>query len=213
MSSLGIEHEAKFMLGDCRDMEPRLRSLGRLCTPWHFESNTVYDRDGELAASGRLLRLRRAHTATRTATLTFKEPAPGHEKSGIKSRIEREITVQDPYAMDAILRGLGYAPRLRYEKFRAVWELPQGLVFLDILPFGHFLEIEAEPQSITAIAQAIGLDPGSAMDKSYHSLHRSWRRRQGLAPLDDFVFNEAERHQLTIRLGLPPRPQGEIDAD
>jgi adenylate cyclase class 2 len=209
VSSPGIEHEAKFMLGDCRDMESRLRSLGRLCTPWHFESNTVYDRDGELAASGRLLRLRRALTCT----LTFKEPAPGQKKDGIKSRIERETTVQDPHAMDAILRALGYAPRLRYEKFRAVWELPQSHVFLDILPFGHFLEIEAEPQSISDIAQAIGLDPDSAMDKSYHSLHRSWRRRQGLAPLEDFVFDEAQHHLLTTRLGILPRPQGDIYAD
>lgn len=209
MNSVSIEHEAKFILGDRRDMESRLRELGHLRTQWHFESNTVYDRDGELAASGRLLRLRRALTCT----LTFKEPAPGLKKDGIKSRIEQEITVQDPHAMDAILRGLGYAPRLRYEKFRSVWELSQGHVFLDILPFGHFLEIEAHPESIGIIAQQIGLDPGRAMDKSYHSLHQSWRSLQGLAPMEDFVFDEAEHQRLTIRLGCMARPQGEHNAD
>jgi len=209
VNGVSIEHEAKFRLGDCRDMEPRLRKLGRLRTPWHFESNTVYDRDGELAASGRLLRLRRALTST----LTFKEPAPDPGTSGVKSRIERESDTADPRAMDSILRGLGYAPRLRYEKFRSVWELPQGLVFLDILPFGHFLEIEARPDCIGTIAQEMGLDPGHAMDKSYHSLHQSWRRQQGLPPLEDFVFDEAEHHRLTTCLGCIARPQGEYNAD
>ncbi len=206
---MGIEHEAKFRLGDCMDVQARLENQGRLRTPWHFESNTVYDRGDELAASGRLLRLRCALTST----LTFKEPLPGPKTSGVKSRIERESGVEDPCAMDAILRGLGYAPRLRYEKFRAVWELPRGLVFLDILPFGHFLEIEAAPEDIELIAMDMGLDPAAAMDASYHDLHRSWRRQRGLDASGDFVFDEASRHQLTIRLGCDAQPQGVAHAD
>lgn len=205
---MSIEHEAKFTLDDRPGMEHLLRGLGRLSTPWHFESNTVYDRAGELASSGRLLRLRQALTCT----LTFKEPAPGPGTDGVKSRTERETRINDPQAMDAILRGLGYAPQLRYEKFRAVWQLAQGLIYLDILPFGDFLEIEALPQHISSIARHIGLDPGSAMDKSYHALHQSWRRQSGLDACDDFVFDQAQHHLLTIRLGLLPRPQGEINA-
>ncbi len=205
---MSIEHEAKFRLDDCLVLQERLRDLGRLRTPWHFESNTVYDRKGELAGSGRLLRLRRALNAT----LTFKAPAPGPKTDGIKSRIEHESAVEDPRAMDALLRGLGYAPRLHYEKFRSVWELPQGLVFLDILPFGHFLEIEASSEAIRPIAHSLGLDPGSALDKSYHSLHQSWRRLNNLDASEDFVFDEADHHRLTTRLGLNARPAGENNA-
>jgi len=194
---VSIEHEAKFRLDDCPAMEQRLRDAGRLCTPWHFESNTVYDRAGELAASGRLLRLRRALTCT----LTFKELAPGQVTEGVKSRVERETRIDDPQAMDAILRGLGYAPRLRYEKFRAVWQLPHGLIFLDILPFGDFLEIEAPVEHIGPLARLLGLDPGSAMDESYHALHQSWRRQKGLDACEDFVFEETRRQRLTTLLG------------
>lgn len=204
---MSIEHEAKFIVADCPQMEGCLRGLARLRQRWHFESNTVYDRAGELASSGRLLRLRRALTCT----LTFKEPAPGPTAQGVKSRLERETEIADPQAMDAILRGLGYAPRLRYEKFRCVWELPQGLICLDILPFGDFLEIEAPPEQIGAIARSIDLDPGSGMDKSYHSLHQSWRRQNGLAACDDFVFDEATRQRLTTLLGC--QAQGETNAD
>lgn len=209
MSAVSVEHEAKFRLHDCLETQTRLKSLGRLRSPWHFESNTVYDRGDELASSGRLLRLRRALTST----LTFKEPLPGPTTRGVKSRIERESRIEDPRAMDAILRGLGYAPRLRYEKFRAVWELPRGLVFLDILPFGHFLEIEADPEDITPIATDLGLDPAAAMDASYHGLHQSWRRQNGLDASADFVFDEAARHQLTTLLGCDARPQGVDHAD
>lgn len=204
---MSVEHEAKFRLQHCPDMEPRLRSAGRLRTPWHFESNTVYDRAGELAASGRLLRLRRAATCT----LTFKEPAPEPATPGVKSRLERETRIDDPLVMDAILRGLGYTPRLRYEKFRSVWELPRGLICLDILPFGHFLEIEAPAERIASLALLVGLDPGDALDESYHALHRSWRREHGLEACEDFVFDAAARRHLTNLLGC--EPQGETNAD
>jgi len=206
---MSIEHEAKFRLRDCPAMEPRLRDLGRLLVPWHFESNTVYDRRGELAESDRLLRLRRALTST----LTFKEPAPGPKTAGVKSRIERECMVDDPQSMDAILRGLGYNPRLRYEKFRAVWELHGGKVYLDILPFGHFLEIEARPASIPDVARKLGLDPETALDVSYHALHQDWRTGNGLEPMEDFVFSESENKRLTTLLGCDAPLQGEIDAD
>lgn len=204
---MGLEHEAKFSLDDRPAMEHLLQNAARLRAPWHFESNTVYDRDGELAASGRLLRLRQALTST----LTFKESAPGPETRGVKSRVEHETRIDDPLAMDLTLRGLGYAPRLRYEKFRCVWELPQGLVYLDILPFGDFLEIEALPDQIASIARGIGLDPACAMDKSYHDLHRSWREQNGLCACEDFVFDPARRRQLTILLGA--QPQGDLNAD
>lgn len=206
---MSVEHEAKFGLDDCLDMELRLRVLAKLRTPWHFESNTVYDRAGELALSGRLLRLRRALTCT----LTFKEPAPGPASDGVKSRIEHECTLDDPPAMEAILLGLGYAPRLRYEKFRTEWDLPDGLVCLDILPFGHFLEIEADSQSIASLARTLGLDPFCAMDASYHLLHEQWRAQNGLDPMDSFVFNASEHKRLTILLGCTAQVHGDLHAD
>ena len=200
---MGVEHEAKFPLTDCPAFEARLRAAGSLRTPWHFESNTVYDRDGELFATGRLLRLRRALVAT----LTLKEPLPGAAK-GVKSRLEHESRVEDPAQTDLILRGLGYAPRLVYEKFRAVWDVPGGTVFLDILPFGHFAEIEAPAEAIGDLALRLGLDPAAALAASYHALHRQWRRDRNLPPRDDFVFETSERQRLTMQLGLA-RPQGE----
>jgi adenylate cyclase class 2 len=206
---MSIEHEAKFRLRDCLALEPALRAMGQVRTPWHFESNTVYDRAGELLGSGRLLRLRQALTST----LTFKARSPGPRTAGVKSRIEHECTLDDPLAMDAILRGLGYAPRLCYEKFRSEWALREGLVCLDILPFGHFLEIEAAPESMPGLALALGLDPSLALDETYHALHEKWRAQHGLEPMDSFVFDPSDRNRLTILLGCEARIHGDTHAD
>lgn len=200
-----IEHEAKFSLTDRQGLEERLRTLGSLRTPWHFESNTVYDRGDELASTGRLLRLRRALVAT----LTFKEPVPGPGALGVKSRLERECRVDDAGSMDLILRGMGYTASFTYEKFRAVWDVDGAAVCLDILPFGHFAEIEGAPEAIPELACLLGLDMAAALAVSYHSLHREWRSAQGLPPAGSFVFEPAERERLNTLLGCKARTGGD----
>ncbi|KAF5050232.1 hypothetical protein DSECCO2_431610 [anaerobic digester metagenome] len=200
-----IEHEAKFPLAGCQIFEEQLHALGSLRTPWHFESNTVYDRGGELASTGRLLRLRCALVTT----LTFKEPAAGPDAPGVKSRLERECRVDDPGSMDLILRGLGYTASLTYEKFRSVWEVAGTAVCLDILPFGHFAEIEGAPEAIPELAGRLGLDMAAALAVSYHRLHREWRSAQGLPPAESFVFEPAERERLNTLLGCEARTGGD----
>lgn len=202
---MAIEHEAKFPLPDCLGLEERLRPLGSLRAPWHFESNTVYDRDGELASTDRLLRLRRALVST----LTFKAPAQPCGADGVKSRLEHECRVTDPAGMDLILRGLGYAPRFTYEKFRAVWTVDEAAVCLDILPFGHFAEIEGPPLAIADLARRLGLEATAALAHSYHRLHLDWRTSRGLPPADGFAFEPAERQRLNTLLGCEARPGDE----
>jgi len=200
-----VEHEAKFSLTDRQGLEERLRALGSLRTPWHFESNTVYDRGDELASTGRLLRLRRALVTT----LTFKEPSVGPDAPGVKSRLERECRVDDAASMDLILRGLGYAASFTYEKFRAVWDVAGTAVCMDILPFGHFAEIEGAPEAIPELAGRLGLDMAAALAVSYHRLHRDWRLAQGLPPAGSFVFEPAERERLNTLLGCEARTGGD----
>jgi len=199
-----LEHEPKFPLTDCLTVARRLAGQAKPVLPWHFESNVVYDRGGELARAGRLLRLRQALHAT----LTLKEPVPP-TASGVKSRLEHESRVDNPAAVDAVLRALDLVPVVRYEKFRSVWDTGYGLLCLDILPFGHFLEIEADPGAIPELIRSLGLDPAEASGHSYHELHRQWREGAGLPPDPDFVFDPAQRQRMTALLGCAARTPGE----
>ena len=194
---MSTEQESKFRLADCLALAPLLAAQGRTRRPWHFETNVVYDRDGELFGARKLLRLRQADGAV----LTFKEPLAGSAAPGVKAMREVECPVASFAQMDLILRGLGYAPRLRYEKFRAVWDLGPARAFLDILPFGHFLEIEGTPRSITDTALALGLDPALALSANYHTLHQQWRADDNLPPVDDMLFTEPEKTRLASLLG------------
>src|SRR5438093_40901 len=118
------EIEVKLPLGvdlteTCRRLE---RGGAVLERPRVFEDNLLYD-DGALSLTrtGRILRLRRTSPLpsrpTGEAVLTYKEPVPGAE-GRYKVRGEIEVKLEDPEALDTILRRLGFAVVYRYQKYR-----------------------------------------------------------------------------------------------
>ncbi len=132
------EIEIKFVAGDLRALARRLRKSGfRLVTPRTHEVNTLYDLPGQpLRRRGDLLRLRQ-YGKLWLLTQKTKGTAGRH-----KTRVENESQISDGKSMDAILRGLGFAPTFRYEKFRSEWSDGNGHVVLDETPIGNFGEIE-----------------------------------------------------------------------
>lgn len=77
--------------------------------------DTYYDWPGrDLSTEGRELRLRMIEGAGRTrALLTYKEPAI---EAASDSKPEHETQVQDPFAVDVMLRGLGLEAVVAFEK-------------------------------------------------------------------------------------------------
>lgn len=201
----GVEHEVKYRLADHARVEELLRRKAAPRGGWHFESNILYDYGGVLCDSRRVLRLRRTEDAV---TLTYKEPASG--PSGMKNRRERECRVAPAEEMDGILLGLGYRPCLEYEKFRAVWSMDSALVFLDILPFGYFLEIEGAPSSVSEAVSALELVRMSPERETYPSLARVWIEENGGGRC---TFPAAQRAALGRTLGCRIFTQGESHAD
>jgi len=125
-----------------------------LVTRRTHEMNTLYDLPGEvLRMRKELLRLRKYGSEW---TLTHKS---GGEKADTAGRMELETAVTDGKKMDAILRGLGYAPTFRYEKFRAEWTDKKGQVVVDETPIGNFCEIEGPSRWIDATAKKLGVAP------------------------------------------------------
>ena len=167
------EIEIKFRVRDLRALGRRLRAAGfRLVTPRTHEVNTLYDLPGgELRSRKQLLRLRKYGSVW---TLTHKS---GGKTARHSSRVELETVVADGKKMDAILRGLGYAPSFRYEKFRAEWTDGKGQVVVDETPIGNFCEIEGAPRWIDATAKRIEVSAEDYITKNYAALFAEWKKR------------------------------------
>src|ERR1700743_3747769 len=103
--------------------------------PRTLEADQLYDREGELRRSDRLLRLRRAG---RLATITYKGPG---ERKRHKSREEIEFDVSSADALELVLERLGYQRAFRYEKYRTKFAraADKGIITVDETPIGVFL--------------------------------------------------------------------------
>ncbi|GFK94320.1 hypothetical protein NNJEOMEG_02163 [Fundidesulfovibrio magnetotacticus] len=193
------ELEAKFAVESLAAMRRALEGAASLRKPPRFEANIVFDTpEGRLRSRGELLRLRRCGEAF---TLTWKKPVAG-APAGVKAMEEVETRVADFEAMRAILSGLGYVERLRYEKVREVWTLPDAEVCLDLLPFGEFVEIEGTPETIASTAALLQLSMDDASAKTYHDIFQDHLAARGLPPADSFLFSPEQREALRAR-GLP----------
>jgi adenylate cyclase class 2 len=149
-----------------------------------FESDTLFDRAGELRESDKLLRLRRTRSETHsTATVTYKGPAT---REVYKSREEIEFTVSDGDRFAMVLERLGYQAGFRYEKYRTKFSASgaDGIITLDETPIGVFLELEGPEYWIDEAAAKLGFARGQFLTASYASLYYQYRRSNPEAPSD-----------------------------
>jgi adenylate cyclase, class 2 len=174
------EIEIKFRVNDVRALRRNLRTAGfRVVTPRTHEMNTLYDLPGGvLRGRKELLRIRKYGLEW---TITHKSQG---KKGRHSSRLELETGVSDGKKMDAILRGLGYAPTFRYEKFRAEWADGKGKVVVDETPIGNFCEIEGPSRWIDATAKKLGVVPADYITKNYATLFLDWKRESRSAAVE-----------------------------
>ncbi len=162
-----IETELKLRIPATGPYRSLLEALGfQEVHPAQAEVSVLWDRDGELRAAGSALRTRSYAGQSR---LTWKGPKVPDPL--LKIRPEQESGIQNPEALEAILRALGYSPVLRMEKVRAVWERAELEACLDETPFGCYLELEGEPQAIRVAMESLGLAPDRAETRSYPELY------------------------------------------
>lgn len=162
-----IETELKLRIPATGPYRALLEGLGfHEVHPAQAEVSVLWDRDGELRATGSALRTRSYAGQSRLTWKGAKVPDPI-----LKIRPEQESGIENPEALEAILRALGYAPVLRMEKVRAIWERAELEACLDETPFGCYLELEGEPQAIRAAMESLGLAPDRAETRSYPELY------------------------------------------
>ena len=167
--AMGLEIERKYLRVNLKNLRQKLEENGARCLGAHFESNWVFDTAaGELAAEGRLLRLRSQEWREKTRhLLTLKLPSAA--QGSFKVREERETEVADGAVLRGILEGLGYIVAARYEKVREPWLMNLVEVELDVLPFAEVVELEGRAEDITTVQRRLDLDNAEISTKSYHA--------------------------------------------
>src|SRR5664279_1049785 len=167
MAKNNQEIESKFYVQNLAAIETVLKRLGATClVPRGFEYNLRFDNhQNSLQRQRKVLRLRKFDDIR----LTFK--GPGERVGNALSRTEIELVVQDFDQAQQFLEGLGYRVVAVYEKYRAMFEYCKTVITLDELPYGNFVEIEAESdEQISTIASQLGLNPEAAVPASYQGL-------------------------------------------
>jgi adenylate cyclase class 2 len=201
MAKDNLEIESKFYVGSLAAIQARLVEIGAVCIiPRGFEYNLRFDNHQKsLQRQRKVLRLRRSDDIR----LTFK--GPGESLGNALSRTEIELVVPDFNLAQQLLEALGYKVAAVYEKYRAMYELEGDLVTLDELPYGNFVEIEANsPDQIYALAKKLGLDPAKAIPASYQGLFERLKLKFNL-PVKNLTFWEFENIKLTADdLGVSP---------
>jgi adenylate cyclase class 2 len=163
---MATEIEKKYRLSaeQCDEVLGKLSEKGISASKNEFEVNTLYS-GGTLQETHSILRLRRVDNA---ATLTFKHRI--EFSSGIKQQREEESRVEDPDAIDAILRAVGFTPSLVYEKRRSTFPVEDVELVIDELPFGLYMEVEGNEDSIGRIEKLLGLEDLQVEHASYPQL-------------------------------------------
>jgi adenylate cyclase class 2 len=167
MANQGQETEAKFYVLNLTEMEIRIQDLGaRLIQSRVLEMNTRFDLpDASLRSESRVLRLRR----DTEARLTYKSASTNEQ--GVLSRTEIEFIVEDFETAKQFLEALGYQSIFYYEKYRTTYALDGVLIMLDELPYGNFVEIEAETiEAIRRASDILKLNWNAAIGTSYYAL-------------------------------------------
>jgi len=182
------EVEIKLPFGSSEEAIRRLQQLGAVLThPREFEDNLVYDLpSGELRASGRILRLRRAG---QEAKVTFKSKV--FRETRHKVRLEHETSVGSAHETEQIFQGLGLGVTYRYQKYRSVYELASVEVSVDETPIGCFVELEGEPDAIDRLAERLGFKVEDYIQATYRDLHETNAASRGV-PMGDLVFADGE---------------------
>lgn len=178
-----METEVKLYLPDLDSVRHALENVGaQLAAPRVLERNWRYDTPKRsLSNSDKVLRLRH-DSRTR---LTFK--GKGESEDGIISRPEYEVEISDFDAMNQILYALGYEPYMLYEKYRTTYHLEDAEIVLDELPFGNFVEIEAESAEIERLITRLGWTSAPRLNASYSALFERVKRYLGLS-FEDLTF-------------------------
>ena len=143
----------------------------------------------DLFGGDKLLRVR--ETAGKTIGTVKGPPLAGGRH---KVREEHETEAADAGALGRIFETIGYEPVWVYEKYRTRFTRGSepGVIEVDEMPIGSFVELEGPPDWIDRTASELGYSPTDYVTFSYRDLFVAWKQESG-SGLRDMVFESEPR--------------------
>lgn len=172
---MGIEIEKKYRLTP-KEREQVIKSLQNSDAEFigeEFEENTLFMGEG-FEEKNAVLRIRRLGHKT---ILTYKQRFRAN--SPIKFQREDETEVSDADAMTSIIIAMGFLPSLIYEKKRQTWQMDDVEIVVDELPFGFYMEIEGDEDSIVKAEKKLGIEHFETEHDTYPNLTRKLGTQNG----------------------------------
>lgn len=181
-----LEVEVKFIVPDLATVRNQLVALGAILeNPRIYERNIRFDTPtNDLLNQGKLLRLRQDSRIR----ITFKGEPPQETQSEVRIREEIELVIDDFDNARTLLNKIGFQPVQVYEKYRETYQVAGVEVVLDEMPFGSFVELEGEEESILMVANQLNLDWSKRILTNYLALMAQLKDHHGLA-FDDVTFD------------------------
>jgi adenylate cyclase class 2 len=176
------EIEVKFRISDPEDMRSKLKKTGAYTRGSVTERNITFDgKEGEFGNDMKMLRVR----DDGKVTITYKGES---QKSRFKHRKELDLNTDDFSKSVEMLKSLGFQPAWSYEKVRENWFLGKALISIDRLPnLGYWLEIEGSEEDIDKTIEALGLNPGEGITKTYRKIFQEYCEHNNME-FQDMVF-------------------------
>jgi adenylate cyclase class 2 len=189
------EIEIKLLVNDLAALRQRLLAAGAtLHIPRTYEDNWCFDTpDHRLQQQDCLLRLRR----DQRTRLTFKEPSAATD-TAYKVRHEYEIEVSDFTQAQALVEKLGFAPVLRYEKYRETFRYQEAEILLDDTPLGAVVEIEGRRDVIERLTTRLELGDAPRLTCSYGEMFEAVRTAYAL-DFRDMTFDNFKGIDIDLR--------------
>jgi adenylate cyclase, class 2 len=183
-----LETEIKLYVPDHEAIAARLVAAGAECVVKRvFERNVRYeDAQHDFTERGVVLRVR----YDTHARLTYKEPVEQDDDT-VHKRFEAEVEVSDFDTMLTILKKLGYQQAVIYEKHRTTYELDGAEIVLDEMPYGNFMEIEGEAETINALIERLALGDRPSFRTNYLKLFEHVKQDHNLT-FNDLTFDNFE---------------------
>lgn len=180
-----IETEVKFKIQDLEELEKKIKLVkGKELHRNVFQRTVRMDTsDEQLIKRGVFLRVRDGEKKI----MTVKSKLSGGDEK-FKERQELEIEISDVKLAEKMMFELGFTKKWIMEKYRTEYELIGTILALDKLPFGNYLEIEGDKDSIEKAIRILGLENEERITNTYWHLFDDYKKENNLNG-ENIIFN------------------------